>query len=702
MYFDLQFRPLAVSRRVAIVTAAPEAARFGPAVLDAFESLLDVIDAERDVAALIYKSASTEVFLHGADLPALLSCGDRREIEGHCTRIHRLFARLAAARRPLVCAIAGECLDLGVELVLVSQGAVATDGPRTVFGMPQIGLGLPPIAGGLTRLRQRVGLTSALEIILDGKRRSPRAFAELGLLDHVVRPEALDAVALALARDRLDNAGGRPKRGLAKRILGGARASARRQLKQLQKMRGAGDDDSTSLSILDVVGRGLSVSDADAMRLEPPMFAELAVADATRARVDIERAAAELGQRLEAADVRGRKVERIGLVGAGVVGGDLAVAAADVGVAVRVREKEPAALARALGRIERGFASLEQRRKSLDVRRARARLSASLDLRGFDAMDLVFESVPENLIVKRRVFAELEDATRSRTILATHPRVHPVAEIAANMRHPERLVGVRFFRPLHRMRLCEVAAGPQTSPRALATALAFAHRVGKVPIVVRDAPGFFTARVLGVYLASAVAMLESGHRIEDIDRGATRAGWPIGPLQLLDSIGLQTAVDVGDVLAASLGPRAAIPAGLRELANRGRGFYVRSARGVAAPSTVDIGAYASIGMPDAAPSDPDDLGERLTLVAALEAVRCLQDEVIDGPASGNVAAVLGIGYPADRGGPFRHLSMRGLASMRSRLAALEERFGPRFRAPPLLVELAKQGRNFDALARGDA
>lgn len=263
------------------------------------------------------------------------------------------------------------------------------------------------------------------------------------------------------------------------------------------------------------------------------------------------------------------------------------------------------------------------------------------------------------------------------------------------MRHPERLVGLRFFRPLSQRPLCEIVRTPDTSARALAAAVAFARRIDKTPVIVRDGPGFFTSRVLAAYLSHAGELVADGFSIADIDRGCRRAGWPVGPLQLLDFLGLSTAVRVGHVLTAALGDRFAVPGSIEAMAATGRAFYRPSRSGP--EKEPDPRVHDLLGVTATRVGDPDELGERLTLVAALEAVRCLQDGVLAKPSDGDVAAVLGLGYPATRGGPFRHLASRGLASARSRLKALEDRFGRRYRAPSLLVELAERGGDFSRL-----
>jgi 3-hydroxyacyl-CoA dehydrogenase/enoyl-CoA hydratase/3-hydroxybutyryl-CoA epimerase len=454
--------------------------------------------------------------------------------------------------------------------------------------------------------------------------------------------------------------------------------------------------DPAPLSALDLLSRvGGSRPDAEAAA-----FAELAVGEVSRARVEVERRAAILG-RLTLPDAEPGPLQRLGILGAGVMGAELAVAAANARISVRIREKEPAALSRALQRVGAAFDRGGPSRGSAAGFRARARVSGGLDLRGFETMDLVLEAVPEDLALKRAVLAELEVNIAEDAVIATHPRALPVREIGARLGRRSRLVGLRFFPPVAKMPLCEVVRTPETSPRAMATALAFVRAVGKTPVVVRDGPGFFTTRVLAFYLHAAIDMVASGYRIEDIDLGARRAGWPVGPLQLLDDVGLDVAISVAHLLRDAFGPRLSVPPGLQAMvaagrtgAASGRGFWLRSR---SAPMRPDPDAYASMGAAGSRTADPDELGDRLTLVAALEAVRCLQDEVIADPRDGNVAAVLGIGYPAQRGGPFRHLAARGLASTRARLAALEDRFGNQYSAPPLLVELARSGSDFAAM-----
>lgn len=669
---------------------APEPSRISEDDLTRLEQVLDAIEGDGDVVGVVMRGE--DGFASGLHLDPIAMGVDRRKLEAISRRVARTQARISASRKPFVAAIEGPCLDIGLELALACDVVLVADDPRVRVGLPQIELGLLPIGDALRRLPQRTGLETALELLVDGRVVGPSAALRMGLADALVHPAGLEAAARAAVRGRTAGEGGTKERFAWRPALRAADVLRRKRVVQRWQQqlhrRGRGLD-AARLTLLDLVGRGIAQDD-DHGRLAAA-FSEAAVGDATLARVQLELRARTLRRRRPPEGMGAVNVQRLGIIGGGEVGAQLAVSAAQAGVTVRVREKSPPALGRALVQIERGVASDPDRPRRT---RTRARLSGGVELDGFSTMDLILETVPEEVAIKRRVFAELEDCVRADAVLATHPRATPVSAIGSRMRHPERLVGVRLFRPLSERPLCEIVRTPQTSPRALATAVDFARRIDKTPVVVNDGPGFFTTRVLAAFVAHAGELVVDGYAIEDIDQGVRRAGWPVGPLRLLDEVGLPIAVRVGQVLSEALGERFTVPPAVEAMAATGRTFY-RQGRGgedEADPRVLDL-----LGASTRRVGDPDELGDRLTLVAALEAVRCLQEGVLDVPSDGDVAAVLGLGYPAARGGPFRHLGARGLAAIRSRLTALEDRFGTRYAAPSLLVELAQRGGDFSSL-----
>ncbi len=685
---EIVHEPLASGRRLAWLTLpTDDHGRFGEAQLGEMERALDAVHGDADVAAVVLR-AGPNGFCNGLDLGALVQAEDRRALQAWTQRLGQLQDRLESGRVPSVAAVRGPCFDVGLELALACGHRVAADHPDVRLGLPQILLGLLPLGDALVRVPAALGFDKGLPLVLDGETMGAARAQRTGLVDEVVHPAGLEAAARAAARAAVQRETTSGRRGW-RPSLPGAALRNRRALQRWQEAR-AGDDvlGAARLSALELLGRGRPAD----RRALGEAFSETAISEATATRLHTWRRARALERQPPAPDVGTLTLERLGIVGGGVVGADLAVVAARAGLWVRIREKSPPTLGRALARIEAKVADDRDHERRT---RARARLSGGLELDGFSTMDLVLESVPEEVAVKRRVFAELEDRVRPEAILATHPRATPVAEIGARMRNPERLVGIRVFRPLSRRPLCEIVRTPQTSPRALAAAVGFARRIGKTPVVVRDGPGFFTTRVLAAYLSHAGELVAEGFAVEDIDRGCRRAGWPAGPLELVDFVGLATAVRVGHVLTAALGDRFRVPDSMEAMAATGRAFYRPGRSGV--DKEADPRVHDLLGTAVTRVGDPDELGERLTLVAALEAVRCLQDGVLERPSDGDVAAVLGLGYPATRGGPFRQLGARGLPAARARLAALEDRFGSRYRAPELLVELAERGATFDSM-----
>jgi 3-hydroxyacyl-CoA dehydrogenase/enoyl-CoA hydratase/3-hydroxybutyryl-CoA epimerase len=295
--------------------------------------------------------------------------------------------------------------------------------------------------------------------------------------------------------------------------------------------------------------------------------------------------------------------------------------------------------------------------------------------------------------VKRNVIRELEDVLRPDAVIATNTSALPIAEIARDAQHPERIVGMHFFSPVHRMPLVEVVRPEKAAPGALARVVAEAQAMGKTAIVVRDTPGFYTTRVLGFMLAEAMLLLEEGARIEDVDRAMVAFGWPIGPLALTDEVGLTVARHVGETVAAARGIRSG-PSAVQRLTDAGmqgkrggRGFY----RYAGKKRTPNADVYALIGMTPGAEWHGAETARRLTLLFVNEAARCLDEGVLRSPAEGDLGAVLGVGFPPFLGGPFRWADSQGTA-LRDDLRRLAERYGDRYTPTASLM----QGRRFHA------
>jgi len=325
------------------------------------------------------------------------------------------------------------------------------------------------------------------------------------------------------------------------------------------------------------------------------------------------------------------------------------------------------------------------------------RISATGDTSGLRRCELVIEAVFEDVELKRRVLAECEAATRDECVFASNTSSLPIAEVARDAKRPGRVLGMHFFSPVHRMPLLEVIVAPRTDATATATAVAFGRRLGKHVIVVRDGPGFYTTRALAPYMNEAARLLEEGAAIEDVDAALTGFGFPIGPVALLDEVGIDVGAKVARILHEAFGERMAPPASMQKVIDdgrlgrkNGRGFYVHDGK----QKRPDASVYALLEDPARGEFEAREIQERLLFAFVNEAVHCLQDGVLRSPRDGDVGAIFGLGFPPFLGGPFRyldHLGSRFAVECLERLAAAH---GPRFKPAPLLVDKAREGRGF--------
>jgi 3-hydroxyacyl-CoA dehydrogenase/enoyl-CoA hydratase/3-hydroxybutyryl-CoA epimerase len=309
----------------------------------------------------------------------------------------------------------------------------------------------------------------------------------------------------------------------------------------------------------------------------------------------------------------------------------------------------------------------------------------------------VIEAVFEDLELKRRVLAELEEATGEDAIIASNTSSLPIAQIARQAKRPSRVLGMHFFSPVHKMPLLEVVVTPDTEPAATATAVAFGRRLDKQVIVVRDGPGFYTTRALAPYLQEAARLVEEGAAIEDVDRAMVRFGFPVGPVTLLDEVGIDVGAKVAKVMHEAFGARMTPPAGMARVIEDGRlgrknrrGFYTYDGK----EKRVDESVYALLPERQPRKFEEREIQERLVFAFLNEAVLCLQDGILRTPRDGDVGAVFGLGFPPFRGGPFRYLDQIGARFAVEVLQRLRTDHGERYEPARLLVEMAKEDRSF--------
>jgi 3-hydroxyacyl-CoA dehydrogenase/enoyl-CoA hydratase/3-hydroxybutyryl-CoA epimerase len=675
----------------------------------------DLIQAFRDVIArleggtaraAVIISGKPGVWIAGADIEEFGRLRTAADGEAMSRTGHELLARLEKLRIPVLAAIDGVALGGGLEVALACSYRIATDSPKTRLGLPEVQLGILPGGGGTQRLPRLVGLRAALDLMLTGRQLDARRARRIGLIDEVVPAAALrriaGQVALALAEGRKHPRAGRPK-GSPQWMenLPGMRGVILRKAREgvMEKTRGLYP---APLKILEVVEEGLDRPLAEALEREAKGFGELSVTPESRglAHVFLASTAAKNDPQLPGSP-RGREVDRVAVVGAGFMGAGIAVVSAENGVRVRLKDVTPEAVAKGLDTAVTSITkrAKKRRRPEHEVIALADRIEGTSEYTGFRNSDLVVEAVFEDIDLKHRVLREIEAASADDVVLGSNTSTIPIATLAEAVERPENVIGLHFFSPVEKMPLLEIIITPRTDPVVAATSHRWAKRIGKTPVIVNDGPGFYVNRILGPYMNEAALLLEEGAAIEAVDDAMTAWGFPVGPITLYDEVGLDVAVKSGKILQEAFGerirPNSVVPRLVddKRLGRKnGRGFFRYEGGKKGGP---DDSVYALIGSPGRRAFAPAEIQERLALGMINEAVRCLEDGVLRSARDGDVGAVMGIGFPPFRGGPFWYLDREGPAEVVRRLRALELAHGPRFAPAPLLVEKAEAGGVFE-------
>ncbi len=559
---------------------------------DELDALLTRLEGDAAVKAVVIASGKKEGFVAGAKIEMIRAVASAAEAEALSRKAQAGFDRLAAFPKPVVAAIHGACLGGGLELALACHYRVAAADPKTTLGLPEVQLGLLPGAGGTQRLPRLIGIAAALDLILAGKSVKAKKALKLGLVDEAVPPPLLRQVAVAraagLAGGALARGGGHQAGGvervqqllLEENPAGRAVlfSMARKQL--LKKTRGHYPAPERAL---EAVRRGYEKGLAAGLACEARAFGELAVSEVSRRLVEIFFATTALKKDTGVDDpaVKARPVARVGVLGGGLMGSGIAYVTVNAGLPVRLREKDDAAGARALAAVG-GILDQRVKRRSIDrlERLATARLlTTTTGWDGLAGVDVLVEAVFEDLALKREMLAAFQ-AVNPAGIFASNTSSIPIADIAAGARRPEAVIGMHYFSPVHKMPLLEIIPSAATAPEVIATAVALGKRQGKTVIRVGDAPGFYVNRILGPYMAEAAWLLAEGAAIEELDAALTGWGFPVGPIALLDEVGIDVGEKVGKILHAGFGDRMKPPDALRGVVAAGRlgrkngkGFY---------------------------------------------------------------------------------------------------------------------------------
>ncbi len=686
--------------------------KIGRGLKDEFLALFDRVERDHNVIAAVIVSGKPDAFIAGADIEEFTRLADTAEAERLSRDGQALVEQFEKSRIPFVAAIHGACLGAGVEVTLGCRWRIATNHPQTVLALPEVQLGLIPGAGGTQRLPRLVGMRAALDMILTGKNVRARKALQIGLVDELVHPAILKRVAIQRARELGTGTRKRARRNrLPPGILGlllddtsiGRNIVVKRaRAETLSKTHG---NYPAPLAAIDAVVAGYTRGIAAGLREESRLFGEMSATAVSKQLITIFFATTALKKDMGVPPghmAAPLPVDKLGILGAGFMGAGIASVAVQHGTMVRMKDADH-------GRVAKGFAAVSRvlverlRRKQLtrvQYSDMMSLLSGTIDYSGFASVDLVIEAVFEELSVKHTVLRDVEAVIRPNAIFATNTSTIPIARIAEVSRRPERVLGMHFFSPVHKMPLLEVIVTPHTADEVTATAVSYGKQLGKTVIVVRDGPGFYANRILTPYVNEAGRLLDEGVAIEAIDTALADFGFPVGPITLLDEVGLDIAGKAGQIMFEAFGDRFVPSDALRKVIESGRygrkakkGFYQYDEggkKGDVDPSVYEIVAPGRLQIALSA----EEIQCRTVYGMLNEAARCLQDEIIRSPRDGDIGAIFGIGFPPFRGGPFRYMDSIGAPELVQQLETLNTRFPARFEPAQLLVDMARSHRRF--------
>jgi len=621
---------------------------FDAATLRELDALLLGLENNPPWDGLLIVSAKPSIFIAGADLNAFLKASPE-EFDTLIRLGQSVFTRLSRLRVPSVAAIHGACAGGGFELALACDWRIASNDKTTKIGLPETQLGIVPAWGGSTRLPNRIGLPKALDIILSGKLQSAEAARRKGMVDAVVPYEVLVEQAWKLVAKGKRRPAHHPLLH-SPPIRAIITKRARKML--LEKTHG---NYPGAMKALEVAVAAPNSSLQESLDRERAAILELTPLPQTRNLIELffQTEKARKDQPVAAAP---RKIGQAAVVGAGVMGAGIAHWLSVRGHPVLLQDIDDAALARGMQTIEKLVAQSVEKHV---ITRTEAQhvLDRIVPIRGsvpLGRCDLVIEAAVEDITIKRRVFADLSSRVRPDCLLATNTSALPIHELADAIEHPERLLGLHFFNPVHRMPLVEVVRAATTSDETISTAFALVRQLGKSPVLVQDRPGFLVNRILLPYLVDAGILFENGGDPQVIDKAMLDFGMPMGPLRLIDEVGLDVALHVAQTLAAAFPDRMKAPAILERMVEKqmlgrknGKGFYRHDGK-------KSVPNPEALALRNGTNPSPDGLPLRLANRMSEEAGRCLDEGVAATADDIDLAMILGTGYPPFRGGPLRH------------------------------------------------
>lgn len=671
-----------------------------PEVIGFFEELNPKLQNNNEIDAIVFISRKPD-FMAGADIKSfqIEKKGDFRPFQ---ERGHKALFEIEQSKKPFVSAIHGAAVGLGTELSLACHARIATRSPRTKMGLPEVKIGILPGGGGTQRLPRLIGIQKGLDMMLTGKQIDAHRAKKWGLVDELTDHGKLLQAAMKTAKRIIKKPIQRKlKLSFTEKLLEGplGRGILFKQARKMALKQSQGNYPAIP-AIIECVETGYSKGMKAGYEKELELFEELMLSPESNGLRALFFAMTDNKKNPYAG---AKPLDTLGMIGAGFMGAGIAQVSATKGINVLLKDIKQEVIDAAYKQIWKSIAKRVKFKSitKLESEQQIANVNGQLTYDNYNQADIVIEAVLEEMSLKKEIIKDIEQHCKSDVIIASNTSSLSLTEMAKHASKPEQVIGMHYFSPVPKMPLLEIVTTAHTAEWVIASCYEMGLKQGKTVVVVKDGPGFYVNRILAPYTNECLLMIDEGLAIESVDKALLKKGFPVGPLSLLDEVGLDIAAHVTESSRkfAESKPGFIISDAVVKMNKDGRqgrknnkGFFHYNEKGK--KQGVDSSAYQYFKGDGKQQLPLNEIQDRALMLMLNEAVFCLEEGIIDQPVNGDLAAVFGIGFLPFTGGPFRAMDTIGIANVVDRMNTLKEKYGERFTPAPLLLKMKEEGSNF--------